>query len=137
MAGAVAAIAAAEQAASLPAVVKKFTDKDLPGVGAYLDIHWMHRHVDGECSRAPGPIDYQYTALISLTPADARALGARDNDWLAASPDAQPELAALMPDHSAWVTSQGYGDRELQGKYWGTLDLDPNDNLALFTFGDH
>src|SRR5690348_4936376 len=107
----------------------RWTDTDVPGIGNYQDIHWQARALGNPCSRAPGPTDWQYQALVRLTPADASAL-AKAGQWQpSAAPPAWPALAALIPAGTTWLHRDHSGEQP-------ELYLDPAEALAFFTMLD-
>jgi hypothetical protein len=110
----------------------RWTDQDVPGIGDYREIHWQARALGNPCSRVPGPTDWQYQALVRLTPADAAAL-AKTGAWQpSAGPPAWPALAALIPAGTSWQLGLfPKAAREVPELY-----LDPAQALAFFTLAD-
>jgi hypothetical protein len=122
---------AGEQGAGEPQVRTdhRWTDKDVPGIGDYREIHWQARALGNPCSRVPGPTDWQYQALVQLTPNDAAAL-AKAGVWQpSAAPPAWPALAALIPAGTSWQHRE-------EPKGQAELYLDPAHALAFFTLAD-
>jgi hypothetical protein len=128
---------------------RRWTDKELPGIGEYEEIHWQVRQQGDSCHRAPGPVDYQYQGLLRLRPADARLLAERwqwspvpqpaPSPASGSGPELRPwpRLAALMPAGPGWRHSAAYRDTALTGTYWGSLYLFPEQSLAFFTLTTH
>ncbi len=103
-----------------------WTDKDVPGIGSYVDIHWQLKALGNPCSRAPGPTDWQYQGLVALAPPDAAAL-AKTVEWQpSSSPPAWPALATLIPPGTNWTRNSAYPD----------LYVDAAKALAFFTLAD-
>ncbi|MFI6131391.1 hypothetical protein [Micromonospora sp. NPDC051141] len=111
---------------------RRWTDADVPGIGAYPEIHWQVDYPSFACSRAPGPTDRRYQAVVRLTPADARALAAAYT-WTpvtGAPPEVWPALAGYVPAGVRWQRSVDHdaGAAEVR--------LDPGAALLLITAVD-
>ncbi|MFI2713748.1 hypothetical protein ACH495_26855 [Micromonospora sp. NPDC018662] len=111
---------------------RRWTDADVPGIGAYPEIHWQVDHPSFACSRAPGPNDRRYQAVVRLAPADARAL-ATAYTWTpvtGAAPEVWPALTGYVPDGVRWHRS---ADHDAGG---AEVCFDPGRALLLFTIVD-
>ncbi|QLQ35603.1 hypothetical protein [Micromonospora robiginosa] len=111
---------------------RRWTEQDVPGIGAYPEIHWQVDYPSFACSRAPGPTDRRYQGVVRLAPADARALAAAYT-WApvtGAAPALWPALAGYVPDGVRWERSADHDA--------GTTEvfLDPARALLLFTAVD-
>ncbi|MGC4897126.1 hypothetical protein [Micromonospora sp. DT31] len=109
---------------------RRWDAQDVPGIGAYPEIHWQVDHPSFACSRAPGPTDRRYQAVVRLADADARALSAA---WAwtpvaGTAPEVWPGLTAYVPDGVRWHRSV---DRDAAGG--PELRFDPQRSLVLFT----
>ncbi|MCG5470509.1 hypothetical protein LADH09A_004459 [Micromonospora sp. LAH09] len=93
---------------------------ELPGLGAYPEIHWQGRPLGNPCSLLPGPTDWAYQGVVRLRPEDAQALAEQydfvpyatlDPDELpdsAAPTDVWPALAPYLPTQPVWRYSASY-----------------------------
>jgi hypothetical protein len=110
---------------------RRFTDQDLPGIGDYVEMHWLARAQGNPCSRVPGPTDVQYYGIVQLRPTDATTL-ATAYQWAAASlpPQIPPELASFLPPSAAWQRSTGYPT--MVAGHAVVLYLDPAQAVAFF-----
>lgn len=93
---------------------------ELPGLGAYPEIHWQGRPLGNPCSLVPGPTDWAYQGVVKLRPEDAQALAEQydfvpnatlDPDELphSATPaDVWPALAPYLPTRSVWQYSASH-----------------------------
>ncbi|WP_089157825.1 hypothetical protein [Micromonospora sp. NBS 11-29] len=111
---------------------RRWTDEDVPGIGAYAEIHWQVDYPSFACSRAPGPTDLRYQAVVRLAPADTRALTTRFA-WTpvtGAAPEVWPALAAYVPGGVRW---QRRVDPDAGGV---EVHVDPERSLLLFTAVD-
>ncbi|MFI7213485.1 hypothetical protein ACIBP4_18740 [Micromonospora maritima] len=112
---------------------RRWTDRDVPGVGAYPEIHWQVDYPSFACSRAPGPTDLRYQGVVRLAPADARAL-ATTYVWTpgtGAAPEVWPGLGGYVPDGVRWRRSADH-DAAGTAEVW----FDPARSLLLFTAVD-
>jgi len=128
---------------------RRWTDDDFPGIGDYLEIHWEGLPAHNPCSRASGPIDWEYQGLVRLRPADAKALE-QAYDWhpMPAHPSGKeyagdtpkqmwPELARYAPSGARWQHSRTYADENLLPERWGDLYFDPDHDVAFFVYYVH
>jgi hypothetical protein len=127
---------------------RRWTDRDVPGIGNYRKVHWQVRVLGDPCSRAPGPTDYEYQGIVSLRPADAAAL-AENYDWepvatAAANAPTDPEqasdldgmppaLAEVVPVGVRWQFSSQYAEKVAGLAEAPRLYLDPEHSVAFFT----
>ncbi|PGH45119.1 hypothetical protein COO58_12330 [Micromonospora sp. WMMA1996] len=112
---------------------RRWTDREVPGVGAYPEIHWQVDYPSFACSRAPGPTDLRYQGVVRLAPADARALAAT-YAWTpvtGAAPEVWPGLTGHVPDGVRWRRSADH-DAAGAAEAW----FAPERSLLLFTAVD-
>ncbi|MFG1678283.1 hypothetical protein [Micromonospora sp. NPDC049282] len=104
----------------------------MPGIGAYPEIHWQVDYPSFACSRAPGPTDRRYQAVVRLAPADARALTTAYT-WApvtGAAPEVWPALAGYVPAAARWERRADHGAGAAE------VFLDPGRALLLVTAVD-
>ncbi|SCL59089.1 hypothetical protein GA0070604_3978 [Micromonospora eburnea] len=122
--------------------------EDLPGLGAYPEIHWQLRALGNPCSRVPGPTDWAYQGVVKLRPEDARTLAKRyefvpyesvNLDELPddSSPaDVWPALAPFLPTESRWLHSRSYNETD-PSPLWRVAFLDVEHQTLVFMLNDH
>jgi hypothetical protein len=127
---------------------RRWTERDIPGIGNYREIHWQVRALGHPCPRAPGPTDYAYQGIVFLRPADAAAL-ARRYDWAPVATSGSsgqsdkekpsglsrmsPPLARLAPAGVRWRHSEQYAENGVALADSPDLYLDPDHSVAFFT----
>ncbi|MET8912495.1 hypothetical protein [Micromonospora sp. NPDC004551] len=112
---------------------RRWTAQDVPGIGAYAEIHWQVDYPSFACSRAPGPTDLRYQGIVRLAPADARALAA-GYPWAPVTGGAEqvwPGLSAYVPPDVRWRRSPAYDAGTRAG-----VQFDPDRALLLFVAAD-
>ena len=118
--------------------------EELPGFGAYLEIHWQAHALGDPCSRVPGPVDWTYQGVIRLRPEDARTLAA-SYAWQpitamasSASPGLPiwPALAPFVDADVHWSRSDVYDMLPPQSR-WRRVSFDADRALVLFSLNDH
>lgn len=84
---------------------RKWTEKEIPGIGEYLEIHWLGKPASDPCSRAPGPTDWYYQGFVRLRPPDAAVLQTA-KDWKPQAPEEiWPGLRPFAPASPQWMRS--------------------------------
>jgi hypothetical protein len=100
---------------------RKWTDKDIPGIGDYLETHWLGKALGDPCSRAPGPTDWVYQGFIRLRPQDATALRSA-KQW-----------RPLVPTE-IWPALLPYAPADPRWQYADHVYLDPETDILFFSF---
>jgi len=111
---------------------KAWGQKDLPGTGDYVEIHWMAKALGNPCSLVPGPTDWLYRGVVKLRAEDAKALHGSYGDWQPGTPDIPTDLLPYAPAGVQWQRAEEY-DAVVDPKYHRSLHLDPERALAYFT----
>ncbi|MFG3423637.1 hypothetical protein [Micromonospora sp. NPDC048063] len=122
--------------------------EELPGLGDYPEIHWQARALGDPCSRAPGPTDWAYQAVVRLHPQNARELAEQyDFAPIAADDPAQhdqgktpadvwPDLRSHVPAAPRWLHSRSY-DEAPPTTRWRVAYLDVEQETVLLMLNDH
>ncbi|HZM75326.1 MAG TPA: hypothetical protein VFC19_06345 [Candidatus Limnocylindrales bacterium] len=111
-------------------VSRKWTEKEIPGIGDYLDIHWLGKPASDPCSRAPGPTDWYYQGFVRLRPQDATALRAA-KEWKPQAPEQiWPDLMPYAPANPQWLRTS------IDTLYHGAIHLDPGTGTLFFSLVD-
>lgn len=106
---------------------RDWTDQDIPGIGDYLEVHWLGKAASDPCSRAPGPTDWYYQGFIRLRPQDATALQAA-KEWVPQAPEEiWPALQPYAPAGPHWLSARN------DTAYSGRLHLDPATGILFFS----
>jgi hypothetical protein len=105
---------------------RKWTDKEIPGLGDYLEIRWMQKAAADPCSRIPSPTDWMYQGFAKLRAQDAADLHA-GRSWQPKAPETiWPALLPFAPADARWLRTEN------DTGYHGDLYLDPTRGIAFF-----
>jgi hypothetical protein len=108
---------------------RHWTAADLPGIGDYVDIHWLARYLGDPCGRAPGPVDWEYQGVLALRAPDASYLLSH-YDWQPSTVDTMwVQLLPYVASGARWLTATSY-NAALPGPQTTQLYLDPNHDVA-------
>jgi len=106
---------------------RKWTEKEIPGIGDYLEVHWLGKPGSDPCSRAPGPTDWYYQGFARLRPQDATALQAA-KEWKPQAPEQiWPGLLPYAPATPQWLRARN------DTNFRGDLHLDPATGTLFFS----
>lgn len=111
----------------------RWTEKDLPGIGDYDEVHYRVAIAGTPCRRgAPAAADKSYQGVIRLRPEDAAKLAA-DYDWApVAAPEIWAGLEKFVPADPGWLGSADYSKTEPTGPLRGDLLLSADRSTAFF-----
>jgi hypothetical protein len=107
---------------------RKWTEQEIPGIGAYLEVHWLGKALGDPCSRAPGPTDWVYQGFARLRPQDATAFQtARQWQQPQYFEEIWPALLPYAPAMPQWLHAHN------DSAYSGDLYFDPGTGTLFFS----